>query len=88
MNFWYKETFYNKPLNVTLKSLKQYFIKNIRFIRRTQYQTARPPPPEVPGTKLPSQENTGMDLWLHCICSRGWPCQVSMGGEALGPVKA
>jgi hypothetical protein len=23
-----------------------------------------------------------------CICSRGWPCQASMGGEALGPVKA
>jgi hypothetical protein len=23
-----------------------------------------------------------------CICSRGWPCQASMGGEALGPLKA
>ena len=23
-----------------------------------------------------------------CICSRGWPCQTSMGGEVLGPVKA
>jgi hypothetical protein len=23
-----------------------------------------------------------------CICSRGWPCQISMGGEVLGPVKA
>jgi hypothetical protein len=23
-----------------------------------------------------------------CICSRGWPSQSSMGGEALGPVKA
>jgi hypothetical protein len=23
-----------------------------------------------------------------CICSRGWPSQPSMGGEALGPVKA
>jgi hypothetical protein len=22
------------------------------------------------------------------ICSRGWPCRTSMGGEALGPVKA
>jgi hypothetical protein len=22
-----------------------------------------------------------------CICSRGWPCWSSMGGEALGPVK-
>jgi hypothetical protein len=23
-----------------------------------------------------------------CICSHGWPCWTSMGGEALGPVKA
>jgi hypothetical protein len=22
-----------------------------------------------------------------CICSRGWPCRSSMGGEAFGPVK-
>jgi hypothetical protein len=22
-----------------------------------------------------------------CICSRGWPSQSSVGGEALGPVK-
>jgi hypothetical protein len=27
-------------------------------------------------------------LGSSCICSRGWPCQASMGGEALGPVKA
>ena len=25
---------------------------------------------------------------VACICSRGWPCRASMGGEALGPVKA
>jgi hypothetical protein len=23
-----------------------------------------------------------------CICSRRWPCQSSMGGEVVGPVKA
>ena len=22
-----------------------------------------------------------------CICSKGWPCLASMGGEGLGPVK-
>ena len=22
-----------------------------------------------------------------CICRRGWPCQASVGGEALSPVK-
>jgi len=45
-------------------------------------------PSELPGTKLPSQEYTGMDLLLCCICSKGWPCWASMGGETLGPVKA
>jgi hypothetical protein len=24
----------------------------------------------------------------NLICGRGWPCQTSMGGDALGPVKA
>ena len=28
------------------------------------------------------------DRDYHCICSRGWPNQSSMGGEALGSVKA
>ena len=23
-----------------------------------------------------------------CICSKGWPCHISMGGEVLGPMKA
>ena len=23
-----------------------------------------------------------------CVCSRGWPSRSSMGGEAVGPVKA
>lgn len=59
MNFWYKETFYNKPLNVTLKSLKQYFIKNIRFIRRTQYQTARPPPQRSQGLNYHPKRTQG-----------------------------
>ena len=44
---------------------------------RTEYQPTRPP--ELPGTKPPSQESTGMDLWLH---------QASMGRESLLPVKA
>jgi hypothetical protein len=39
--------------------------------------------PELPGTKPPTKEYT----WRH-ICNREWPCQTSMGGEALDPVKA
>jgi hypothetical protein len=26
--------------------------------------------------------------WVLFLASRGWPCQSSMGGETLGPVKA
>jgi hypothetical protein len=36
------------------------------------------PPPELPGTKPPTKEY---------ICSRGWPCQESMGRADLDPVK-
>ena len=42
--------------------------------------------PELPGTKPATK-----DGWTHgssCICSRGWPCWTSKGGEALGPEKA
>jgi hypothetical protein len=38
------------------------------------------------GTKPPTKECT---WWDSCyICSRGWPSWSSMGGKALGPVKA
>ena len=41
--------------------------------------------PEHPGTKPSTKEGVP---WLQCIYSRGWPCHTSVGGEALGPVKA
>ena len=44
--------------------------------------------PGYPGTKPPTKENTWRDHGSSCICSRGWLCQSSMGGEAIGPVKA
>ena len=40
--------------------------------------------PELPGTKPSTKEGVS---WLQCIYSRGWPCQTSVGGEVLGPVK-
>jgi hypothetical protein len=41
-----------------------------------------------PGTKPPTKEYThGVTHDSSDICSRGWPCQISMGGEALGPVQ-
>ena len=48
----------------------------------------QPVPPELPGTKTPIKENTQRDSCYNCICSRGLPSWSSMGGEALGPVKA
>jgi hypothetical protein len=46
-------------------------------------------PPELPGSKPPNKENThGGTLGSSRICSRGWPCGISVRGEALGLVKA
>jgi hypothetical protein len=43
--------------------------------------------PELPGTKPPTKEYTWRDHGSSQICSRGWPCQESMGEEILGPMK-
>ena len=45
-------------------------------------------PPELPGTKQPIKEYTWRNPGSCSICSRGWPCQASMGGEALGTLIA
>jgi len=45
-------------------------------------------PPELPGTKPPTMSTHGGTHGSSCIHSRGWPCPASIGGEALGPVKA
>jgi hypothetical protein len=42
-------------------------------------------PPELLGTK--SKSTHGGTHGSSRICSRGWPCWTSMGGEVLGPVK-
>jgi hypothetical protein len=47
-----------------------------------------PDSPELPGTKAPTKSYTWSDTCLHLICSRGWHCLASLGGEALGPVNA
>ena len=44
--------------------------------------------PELPGTKPPTKEYTWRDPRLKPQCSKEWPCPTSIGGEALGPVKA
>jgi hypothetical protein len=57
-------------------------------LEEQQYQPTRdpaPPPPELPGTKPSTKKYTWRDPWLqvHTL-----PCWTSVGGEALGPVKA
>jgi hypothetical protein len=46
------------------------------------------PPPRAPGTKLQPKSTHGGTHGSSHICSRGWPCRTSLGGEALAPGKA
>jgi hypothetical protein len=53
--------------------------------REQQCQQARPS--GAPGDLITNQR-VHMEGGTHgsgCICSRGWPCWTSVGGEALGP---
>jgi hypothetical protein len=45
------------------------------------------PPLSSLGLNHQSKKTHGGTHGSSCICSRGWPCWTSMGGEALGPVK-
>jgi hypothetical protein len=49
----------------------------------------QPDPPKSSQT-LNHQPNCtyGGSCGSSCMCSRGWPCWTSMGGDAFGPVKA
>jgi len=38
--------------------------------------------------KMQLKSTHGATYGSSCKCSRGWLCQASIGGEALGPVKA
>jgi hypothetical protein len=49
---------------------------------------SQPEPPELPETNYQPMSAHGETHGSSCICSRGWPCQSSVRGEALGPVKA
>jgi hypothetical protein len=45
----------------------------------------QPVPAELPGTKPPTCTHGGTHGSSY-ICSREWPCQSSVGGEAVGSV--
>jgi hypothetical protein len=53
-----------------------------------QYQPIRPPPPSSQGLNHQPRNPHGGTHGSICICSREWPFQASIGGEALGHVKA
>jgi hypothetical protein len=44
----------------------------------------QPVTPELQG--LNNKLKSGQTHGSSCLCSRGWPCWLSMGGEDLGPV--
>jgi hypothetical protein len=71
-----------KELEKGLKELKGF------VTHRRDNNINQSEPPELPGTKPPTKKYIWRDPWLHCIRSRGWPCQTSMGGEAFGSGKA
>jgi hypothetical protein len=54
-----------------------------------QYQPTRPSPfQSSQGLNHQPKSTHGGIHGSSSICGRGWPSQSSMGGEALGPVKA
>ena len=44
----------------------------------------RPETLEILGTEPPTKEYNGGPHGVGIICSSGWPCCTSLGGEALG----
>jgi len=55
-------------------------------IRRTTLSTNQNPQ-NSQGLKYQPKSTHGVTHGSIYICSRGWPCQASMGVKALGPVK-
>jgi hypothetical protein len=45
------------------------------------------PPQSSQGLNHQPKKTHGETQGSSCLCSRGWPSQSSIGGEALGPVK-
>jgi hypothetical protein len=85
------ETAFNKsgkrgtPMEELEKGLKE--LKGFATLQEEQYQPTRPPQSSQGLNHQPKSTHRGTHGSSH-MCSRGWPCWASMGGEALGPVKA
>jgi hypothetical protein len=57
-------------------------------IGRTAVSTNHTPQSSQGLNYQPKSTHGRGEPWLQHICSRGWPCQASTGGEALGCMKA
>jgi hypothetical protein len=58
------------------------------LIGETTISTNQNPPPSSQGLNHQTKYTHGGTHSSSCKCSRGWPYLASMGGEALGPMKA
>jgi hypothetical protein len=73
-----------EELDEGLKDLKEFLTTE----KEKQCQLTRPPPQSSQGlNNQPKNTHEGTHGSI-CICSRGWPYLVSMGGEVLDPMKA
>jgi hypothetical protein len=70
-----------EELEKELKELKGFAIHRKNNINQ-------PEPQNFQGLNHQPKSIHGETHGSSCICSRGWPCWTSMGGEALGPEKA
>ena len=71
-----------EELEKGLKQLKGFY----NPIGRTTISTNQTPHSSQGLNHQPKSTHGGTH-GSSCICSRGWPCGTSKGGEALGPVK-
>ena len=60
----------------------------INAIGRTTLSTKQTHPQSLQGLNHQAKSTHGVTHGSSHRCSRGWPCQASIGEEALGPVKA
>jgi hypothetical protein len=73
------------PMEGLEKELKE--LKGFATIERTTISTNQTPQSSQ-GLNHQSKSKPGGTNGSRCICSREWPYWISVGGEALGPVKA
>ena len=75
-----------KELEKGMKEVKGW--RGLQPHRKNNMNQPDTPPPTSQGRIHQPRDTHGGNHGFSCICSRGWPCQSSIGREALCPVKA